>query len=67
MTVLPGARELTWTADDTAAVQAARTEFDQCLSEGCMAYTSDGDTHEQIRTFDPAARNVTVSRPLQGG
>lgn len=62
-----GVQTYTWTDDDTAAMDAARAEFDTRLGQGCMAYTSQGDEHQQVTTFDPAAEKTTVQQALQGG
>lgn len=61
--------DVRWYPDQPATVEAARDAFARAMGTGALAYradTPDGGG-EQVTEFDPDARALIVTRPLQGG
>lgn len=65
-----GATSVSWDPAKPAEVDAARKHFDSLRASGYLAYSVDGSDQsigEQIRNFDPTARQIIMSPQLQGG
>jgi hypothetical protein len=64
-----GDTKLTWNPNDLDEVADVRRRFDEIVTEGYLVFELDPETKEgeQIRTFDPKARELRAFRPLQGG
>lgn len=60
---------VTWDPTDPASVTAAREAFNRERTNGALIYQADGPETGgvQVKEFDPAARNLVVVHPLQGG
>ncbi|WP_372791825.1 hypothetical protein [Paraconexibacter sp.] len=57
-----------WTADDTAAIQAAVSAFRTELDRGYYAIVSTGEGHaEQVRELPVEADLVIMRLPISGG
>lgn len=57
---------LEWDSDDPAAVAEVKEEFDRIIGHN-FAYAVKETGNEQIREFDPTAREIRVSHQLVGG
>jgi hypothetical protein len=64
-----GDTQVTWNPNDLDDVAQIRRRFDEIIEEGYLVFELDPQTKEgeQIRTFDPKARELRAFRPLQGG
>lgn len=67
-----GDTAVAWEIGDTEAVQEAEALFRRLLNdERRMAFArpagAKADEAELIRTFDPAAEEILMVRPIQGG
>jgi hypothetical protein len=64
-----GDLKMTWSADNEDEVNAAREQFDAMKKKGFLAYKvkRDGSKGEVIRSFDPEAEMIIMSKPLAGG
>jgi hypothetical protein len=68
-----GTKELTWTADDDAAVKAATELFAKAKADGFLAYKVDeapagGEvSQEVIREFDRTAAQIVMTPQYVGG
>ena len=64
-----GDTAVTWNPNDLDDVADVRRRFDEIVDEGYLVFELDPQTKEgeQIRTFDPKARELRAFRPLQGG
>jgi hypothetical protein len=64
-----GDTQVTWHEHDLDEVDDVRRRFDEIINEGYLVFELDPQTKEgeQIRTFDPKARELRAFRPLQGG
>jgi hypothetical protein len=57
-----------WTAEDSAAVEAAAAAFSAELAEGYYAVVPEGvGRAEQVRELPPDAPLVILRRPIAGG
>lgn len=65
--IIPGGRVIAWDTRDAASVAVATTTFDETLRDGGLAYKTEGSSSEVIRTFDPQAETIILSRPMAGG
>ena len=64
-----GDTRLTWRPGDLDEVADVRRRFDEIISEGYLVFELDAETKEgeQVRSFDPQARELRAFRPLAGG
>lgn len=57
-----------WEAENEASTAVAKKVFDEQLAIGARAFTKTGKgEHELIHSFDPAADEILITRPLVGG
>lgn len=63
-----GDRTVEWDTEIDATLKQASAEFERMLGVGYMASRVDAPGQaEQIREFDPEAKTIVMTRPLQGG
>jgi hypothetical protein len=64
-----GDTRVAWDPTDVDDVADVRQRFDEIVREGYLVFELDEQTKEgtQVRTFDPAARELRAFRPLAGG
>lgn len=65
-----GDTKITWNPGNVAEVETAREHFDRLRGMGHLAYAidpADQSAGEQLREFDPAARQIVMAPQLQGG
>lgn len=58
-----------WRPDVEEDVERVRQQFDDIIRQGYLVFELDEETKEgrQVRTFDPAARELRAFRPMVGG
>jgi hypothetical protein len=56
-----------WELDDEGSVQVARERFDDALGRKMLAFKMDGGEGEQIKEFDPSAKEVVLIPAIAGG
>ena len=65
-----GDTRIMWDPKNKDEVATAKAAFDAAKAKGMLAYMVDpesADKGEVIRTFDPKAGKIIMSRQLQGG
>lgn len=64
-----GDLKVIWDLNNGDEVAAARSQFDELLGKGFMAYRVQpgGKRGTQIRAFDPNAESLILAPPLVGG
>lgn len=64
-----GDTTLTWDVAKPDTVEEVRAKFDALIEAGYAGFKTDGGdaSSEQIKAFDPEARQIVMTRPLQGG
>jgi hypothetical protein len=64
-----GDTRLEWSATDADSAIEVRRRFDEIVRDGYLVFELDDATREgtQVRSFDPAARELRAFRPLAGG
>lgn len=64
-----GDTRVKWDVGDLDRIAEVRRRFDEIVREGYLVFELEGSTKEgrQVRTFDPAARELRAFRPLAGG
>ncbi len=64
-----GDTKVTWHPNDLDEVADVRRRFDEIIRDGYLVFELDPETKEgeQVRSFDPEARELRAFRPLQGG
>lgn len=60
---------MTWDPAVDSDVDEVRRRFDEIIAEGYLVFELDEQTKEgtQVRTFDPATRELRAFRPMVGG
>lgn len=60
---------LEWDQNDPASVERARAEWAALIGKGFAAFRMEGDgsAGEQVKEFDPTAREVIFVPPVAGG
>lgn len=64
-----GHTEVKWDPDNEIEVASAKASFDVAVGKGYLAFklNADGSTGEQIRTFDPNAKQIVLRPQFRGG
>ena len=58
-----------WNPAQGEEVEEVRRRFDEIIGQGYLVFQLDSDTREgeQVKTFDPEARELRAFRPMVGG